>query len=57
MQQANLVAGSLNQSSSKWGGNWELASKKSPQTFELLQQYNALQRKITEIDGQIAQIR
>jgi len=53
--QANTLAVSLNQASGKWGANWDIASKKSPQVFQLLQQYNALQKQIAGVDVQISQ--
>jgi len=55
LQQSNTVAVSLNQVSVRYG-NWELAAKKSPQAYQLLQQYNALRRQAADIDAQIAQI-
>jgi len=54
--QANQVAVSLNQASSKYGP-WAVAAKKSPQAFQLLQQFNAIQGQINELNGQISQIR
>ena len=53
--EASQVGASLNQSSGRYGGNWELASKRSPQVFGLLQQYNGLQRQITDLNNQISQ--
>lgn len=53
--QATALATSLTQASGKWGANWDVASKKSPQVFQLLQQYNALQKQIAAVDAQISQ--
>lgn len=54
-RQADAVAVSLNQVSSKYG-NWEYAAKKSPQAFQLLQQFNALRRQGADLDAQISAI-
>jgi hypothetical protein len=55
LQQASGVATSLNQASVRYG-NWEAAAKKSPQAYQLLQQYNALRRQADNLDAQISQI-
>lgn len=55
--QSNVLSTSLNQASGRYGYNWEIASKKSPQIFQLLQQYNAVQRQIVGVDAQISQMR
>lgn len=55
-QQSNAVAASLNQASVRYG-NWEVAAKKSPQAYQLLQQFNALRRQGENLDAQISQMR
>lgn len=54
--QINQVAVSLGAASARYGGNWEASSKKSPAVFQLFQQYNNLQRQMTDLDAQINQI-
>jgi hypothetical protein len=53
-QAVNRLVVELGQASAHWGGNWDYAAKKSPQVFQLLQQYNGLQRQRAEIDAKIA---
>ena len=54
--EANRVATSLSAMSVRYG-SWDGAAKKSPQAFQLLQQYNALQRQQADLEAQIAAIR
>lgn len=56
IQQSEAVGRSLSEAAARWG-NWELAARKSPQAFQLLQQYNALQKQRADLEAQIAQIR
>lgn len=53
--QATRLGASLNEVSSHYG-SWQIAAKKSAQAFQLLQQYNALQRQIGDVDAQINQL-
>ena len=54
-RQTDAVAVTLNQVSAKYG-NWEYAAKKSPQAYQLLQQFNGLRRQISDLDTQIAAV-
>lgn len=56
LAQAGTLSTSLNQASSRYG-TWEAGARKSPQIFQLLQQYNALQRQVAGVDAQITQLR
>jgi hypothetical protein len=53
----NRVAATMSQLSTKYGGNWDAAARKSPQVFQLLQQYNGLMKQQTDLDAQMAAIR
>jgi hypothetical protein len=53
--EANRVAASLSAMSVKYG-SWDGAAKKSPQAFQLLQQFNALQKQQADLDAQMAAI-
>jgi hypothetical protein len=55
-QQENALAVTLNQASLRYG-NWDAAAKKSPQAYQLLQQFNALRRQGENLDAQISQMR
>ncbi|MEP6671753.1 MAG: hypothetical protein ABJF10_21515 [Chthoniobacter sp.] len=56
-QASNRLAISLNEATSRFGGNWQIGAKKSPQAFQLLQQFNGLQKQIGDVDGQLSQLR
>lgn len=56
MQQQNQLATTINQAASKYGGNWDASSKKSPVVFQLVQQWRGLQNQIDEVTNQMNQI-
>lgn len=55
IMQSNQVATAMAPFSAKYG-SWDSAAKKSPQAFQLLQQFNALQKQRADIDAQISAI-
>jgi hypothetical protein len=48
------VSAALSNASAHWGGNWDVAAKKSPLVSQLLQQFNALQQERTEINAKLS---
>ncbi|HSI15190.1 MAG TPA: hypothetical protein VK961_24290 [Chthoniobacter sp.] len=54
-RQSDALAVTLNQVSARFG-NWDYAAKKSPQAYQLLQQFNGLRRQVADLDTQIAAI-
>jgi hypothetical protein len=53
MQQASAAIG---QASARYGGNWDFAAKKSPQVFQMMQQYNALQQQAAAINAKLSSL-
>jgi len=56
MAQVDQLVTSLNRAAVPYGGNWGLASKKSPVCYQLFQQYNGLEKQITDVNNQLSQI-
>jgi len=54
--QTNQLATTLNNASTQYGGNWQIAARKSPQVFQLLQQYNELVKQRQELDSKLSQL-
>ncbi|EDY21198.1 hypothetical protein CfE428DRAFT_1491 [Chthoniobacter flavus Ellin428] len=56
MAQVDQLSLSLNQASAHFGGNWALAAKKSAVVYQLFEQYNGLERQITDVNNQLSQL-
>jgi hypothetical protein len=47
------IANAMGPFSTKYG-SWDLAAKRSPQAFQIMQQFQAAQRQLTDIDAKLA---
>ena len=53
-QTSQRLSAALSDASAHWGGNWDVAAKKSAQVYQLLQQFKALQQEQADLNAKLA---
>jgi hypothetical protein len=56
-QASQRISAALSDASAHYGGNWDLAAKKSPQVFQLLQQLKAIQQEQADLNAKLSSLR